>query len=125
MKIKFTLFVIAAILLELLSVKAMADSSAALPNYDSEYMALGVFVCLVIFAIAEILRNFVSKIERLEADLQDEIIENERLRYALNDVVENFGENGMNFHRNTAEKLFALSRARIALGKVVPNAISV
>ena len=73
-----------------------------------------------IFVIAMGIFKFFSRlsieIDALKNELHNARSRSDELEYALNDLVQNFGEHGLNFHCNTYQKLCSLSRARSTFG---------
>jgi len=117
-KTKLWLFVVGAIALEALQVKAMAATGELVKLYDFDLVAVGALIFICLLGLIELFRHYSLKVEKLHDDLIHERQLKEAYEFALNDIVDNFGENGMNMHRSTLEKLNSLSRARSVLGRI-------
>jgi len=79
---------------------------------DNLVLGFFIFSCLVLM---ELLRRSHARTESLTASLASEKFQNERLKNIVTEIVDTFGESGIDMKRQTYQKIVALSKAKTIL----------
>jgi hypothetical protein len=72
-------------------------------------------IIVSIIVIVEGFRRAHLKVEFLTESLANEKFQNERLKNIVTEIVDTFGESGIDMHRHTYQKIVALSKAKTVL----------
>lgn len=92
-------------------------------NMPLDQVAVIALVAVLLLGTMELLRQYMLKIEKLKVELMHARGKNHDLEVALKDIVDTFGENGVNMHRNAFEKITSISRGRALIGRVTREEI--